>query len=54
MEHEEKEILIRLLRESEENSREIARIFHVVRRIENELVPKLTSIRIAFTAPSTR
>lgn len=53
MDHEEKEILIRLLRETEDNARETARVLHVVREIKNELVPKLTSIRIAFTAPST-
>ena len=37
MDHEEKEILIRLLRDTEENSREIARILHTVRKIEKEL-----------------
>jgi hypothetical protein len=40
MEHEEKEILIRLLREAEDNSREIARVLHVVRKIERELRPQ--------------
>lgn len=39
MDHEEKEILIRLLRDTEENSREIARILHTVRKIERELRP---------------
>lgn len=40
MEHEDKEILERLLRESEEHSREIARILHIVRRLERDERPQ--------------
>ena len=51
MDHEEKEILIRLLRAEEENTREIARILHIVRKIEREIAPKplTASITIHFT-----
>lgn len=47
MDHEEKELLIRLLRESEENSREIARVLHIVRKIERELHPQPLTASIA-------
>lgn len=37
MEHEEKEILKRLLRETEENTKQQARILHIVREIKREI-----------------
>ena len=56
MEHEEKELLIRLLRESEENAREIARVLKIVHEIERELRPQpqpLTrTIAVHFTGES--
>jgi hypothetical protein len=42
VEHEEKQILIRLLRESEENARELARVLHIVREIRREIRPPAT------------
>lgn len=45
MEFNEKEILLRLLRESEENSREIARILHIVRKIERDQPTTPTGIQ---------
>ena len=51
MEHEEKEILIRLLRAEEENTREIARILYIGVGIQREIAPKplTASITIHFT-----
>lgn len=47
MDHEEKEILTRLSRDTEENSREIARILHTVRKIERELRPHPQPITVS-------
>jgi len=56
MSHEEKEILKRLLRESKENSEEIARILEIVRKIERELRPHpqplTASIAVQFSGES--
>ena len=51
MDHKEKAILNRLLREAEDNAREISKVLHIIREIERDLRPRpiTHSIQIRFT-----
>ena len=46
MDHKEKAILNRLLREAEDNAREISKVLHFVREIRRELQPQLPQITV--------
>jgi hypothetical protein len=46
MDHKEKAILNRLLREAEDNAREISKVLHFVREILRELQPQLPQITV--------
>ena len=49
MDHKEKAILNRLLREAEDNAREIAKVLHIIREIERDLRPQpITPTSVTF------
>jgi hypothetical protein len=49
MDHKEKAILNRLLREAEDNAREIAKVLHIIREIERDLRPRpITPTSVTF------
>jgi hypothetical protein len=55
MDHKEKAILNRLLREAEDNAREISKVLHFVREILRELKPKplTAAIAVRFTGDNS-